>query len=567
MTLHRRLLALLVTMVALGLAVFAVVSFQIYSRIQYDQLNAQLHSASPLLAQFLNRNYRPGFVEHGPLPAGQVPPTAVEAPPVAPSGDNTADARTGRAYFGGPDNLPEGSYVELRTSWGLVLADSQIKVGCYSPRSQCPATPKLPRVLKAGPHGTGRTFTDDSDQFEVSVRPLGPPGQRPIVYGPFRGDLLVTAVPLAGIHRSLHHLVVLYLEVGGAVLATLSVAGLLLLRRGLAPLERITGTARAIAAGDLTQRAPHADKRTEVGQLGLAFNTMMSRIERAFAERDATEGRLRRFLADASHELRTPLTSIRGYAELWKMGAATSGEELSTVMLRIDEHAREMSALVEELLLLARLDETRSPQRVPIDLTVLAAESLGDVAVTDGDRRFSFDAPAPVMVVGDAHHLRQAITNLLVNAVRYTPAGLPVELSVRSEDAVAVLTVRDHGPGLSPEGLERAFDRFWRAEWSRGTEGSGLGLAIVAAVAGEHGGRAAVANAPDSGAIFTLRLPMPLPMPLPMVQPAGAPPELEPELVEAVAEAKAGPELARLGSGPEPEPGPKPDPGLGALTR
>ena len=530
MTLQRRLLAVLVAMVALGLTVFAAVSYQIYSRIQYDQLNQQLHTASPLLAEFLNRNYRPGLPEGHVLHGFQVPATTGPTPTVAPAGDDTANARTGQAFFGGPDNLPEGSYVELRTAWGLVLADSQIKVGCYSSGSQCPATPELPRVLKAGPHGTGRTFTDDSNQFEVLVRPLGPPGNRPLVFGPYRGDLLVTAVPLAGIHRSLHHLIVLYLAVGGAVLATLSVAGLLLLRRGLAPLERIAGTARAIAAGDLTQRAPHADKRTEVGQLGLAFNTMMSRIERAFAERDATEGRLRQFLADASHELRTPLTSIRGYAELWKMGAATSGDDLRTAMLRIEEHAQEMSALVEELLLLARLDQTRSPERVPVDLTVLAAEALGDVAVTATDRRFALDAPEPITVVGDALHLRHAITNLLVNAVRHTPAGLPVELASRGEDGVAVVTVRDHGTGLSPEGLTRAFDRFWRGEWSRGTEGSGLGLAIVAAVASEHGGQASVANARDGGAVFTLRLPMPLPAIPPSAGPE-QPPELEAESV------------------------------------
>ncbi|MBO0748221.1 MAG: HAMP domain-containing histidine kinase, partial [Acidimicrobiaceae bacterium] len=508
MTLQRRLLAVLVTMVALGLAVFAVVSYQIYSRIQYDQLNEQLHSASPLLAQFAGRNYRLGFTQ-GRLPyGGWVPQSSSRPPAVASAGDDTSNARTGQSYYGGPDNLPEGSYVELRTAQGLVLANSQIKVGCYSSGSQCPSTPHLPTVLKAGPNGTGRMFTDDSDQFRVLVRPLGPPGARSAASGPYRGDLLVTAVPLAGIHRSLHHLVVLFLAVGGAVLATLSVAGLLLLRRGLAPLERIAGTARAIAAGDLSQRAPHADRRTEVGQLGLAFNTMMSRIERAFAERDATEARLRQFLADASHELRTPLTSIRGYAELWKMGAATSGEELRTAMLRIEEHAVEMSALVEELLLLARLDHTRSPERVRLDLTVLAAEAFGDVAVTATDRRFSFDAPEPVTVVGDAHHLRQAITNLLINAVRHTPAGLPVELSLHAEDGVAVLTVADRGPGLSPEGLERAFDRFWRAERSRGTEGSGLGLAIVAAVAVEHGGRASVINAPGGGAAFTVRIPM-----------------------------------------------------------
>jgi two-component system OmpR family sensor kinase len=501
MTLRRRLIAVLVTSVALGLTLFSVVSYQLYSRIQYSQLNEQLHSASPLLAQFVSRKYAPGSVT-GPGGGTQAGFGGSGGPEIAGS---PSAARSGG---GGPDNLPEGSYVELRDAAGLVLPDSQHKIGCYTSDPACPQSPKLPTVLTAGRGSAGRTFTDTSDQFRVLVRPLGRPGGPP-AGGQYQGDLLVTAIPLAAIHRSLHHLIVLDLEAGIGVLLALSAAGLILIRRGLAPLERLAGTARAIAAGDLTQRAGYADRRSEVGQLGLAFNSMMARIERAFADRDATEGRLRQFLADASHELRTPLTSIRGYAELWRMGAATSGEELQIAMLRIEQHAREMSALVEELLLLARLDQTRPPERVPLDLTVLAAESLSDVAVTAPDRRFSLDAPEPVIVVGDAPHLRQAVTNLLVNAVRHTPPGLPIELGLHRVDGVATLTVRDHGPGLDPEGLGRAFDRFWRADSSRGSEGSGLGLAIVAAVAAEHGGRASVANALDGGAVFTLRLPMP----------------------------------------------------------
>jgi two-component system, OmpR family, sensor kinase len=506
MTLRRRLVALLVTLVALGLALFSVVSYQLYSRIQYSQLNEQLHSATPLLAQFVGRNYLPGRSGDGGVAGGGAGSGGQSGSAAGAGGIGGGPGLPG----GGPDNLPEGSYVELRDAAGLVLPDSQHKIGCYSSDPQCPETPKLPLVLTAGSGSGGRTFTDGSDQFRVLVRPLTRPGAAPPVAGPYQGDLLVTAIPLAAIHRSLHHLVVLDLAVGAALLVALSAAGLLLLRRGLAPLERIAGTARAIAAGDLTQRAPYADHRSEVGQLGLAFNSMMSRIERAFAERDATEGRLRQFLADASHELRTPLTSIRGYAELWQMGAATSGEDLQTAMLRIEQHAREMSALVEELLLLARLDQTRPPERLPVDLTVLAADSLGDVAVTAPDRRFSLDAPESIMVVGDAPHLRQAVTNLLVNAVRHTPAGLPIELGLHGEDGVATLTVRDHGPGLTPDGLTRAFDRFWRADYSRRGEGSGLGLAIVAAVAAEHGGRASAANAVDGGAVFSLHLPMPL---------------------------------------------------------
>jgi two-component system OmpR family sensor kinase len=486
-TLRRRLIAVQVALVALGLTLFAGVSYTLYSHIEYDQLNSQLHSASPLLFEFLGHT--------------------------SPDGD----ADDPGAQFGGigtgsdiPDNLPPGSYVEVRTAAGAVLTDATRRVSCRGADSSCPTKPPvLPKMLVGGTNPNGRTFTDRSGQYRVLIRPAGRPGGPPAA-GSYQGDFLVTAIPLSGVTRSLHHLIVLDLGVGAVVLVALSAAGLVLLRRGLQPLERLATTAGAIADGDLSQRAGYADRRTEVGQLGSAFNSMMGRIEQAFADRDATEDRLRQFLADASHELRTPLTSIRGYAELWQMGAATSGVELQTAMARIEEHARQMSSLVEELLLLARLDQTRPPERVPVDLTVLAAETLGDAAVTAPDRRFSLDAPEQVQVVGDARHLRQAVSNLLVNAIRHTPAGTPIELRLLRDGSVAVLEVRDHGPGLSDDGLQRAFDRFWRADTSRTGTGSGLGLAIVAAVAAEHGGGAAAANDPDGGAVFSLRLPLPL---------------------------------------------------------
>jgi two-component system OmpR family sensor kinase len=469
-TLRRRLIAVQVALVALGLTLFAGVSYTLYSHIEYDQLNSQLHSASPLLFEFLGHTSPDGDADDPGAPGGGIG-----------TGDDI------------PDNLPPGSYVEVRTTAGVVLADDTRRVSCRGADSSCPTKPPvLPKMLVGGTNPNGRTFTDSSGQYRVLIRPAGRP-EGPPATGSYQGDFLVTAIPLSGVTRSLHHLIVLDLAVGAVVLVALSAT-----------------TARAIADGDLSQRAGYADRRTEVGQLGSAFNSMMGRIEQAFADRDATEDRLRQFLADASHELRTPLTSIRGYAELWQMGAATSGAELQTAMVRIEEHARQMSSLVEELLLLARLDQTRPPERVPVDLTVLAAETLGDAAVTAPDRRFSFDAPEQVQVVGDARHLRQAVSNLLVNAIRHTPAGTPIELRLLRNGSVAVLEVRDHGPGLSNDGLQRAFDRFWRADTSRTGTGSGLGLAIVAAVAAEHGGRATAANESDGGAVFSLRLPLPL---------------------------------------------------------
>jgi two-component system OmpR family sensor kinase len=252
---------------------------------------------------------------------------------------------------------------------------------------------------------------------------------------------------------------------------------------------------------------------SEVGQLGLALNTMLDEIESAFAERDATEQRLRQFLADASHELRTPLTSIQGFAELFRIGAANQEHvDLPTILRRIEEESARMKVLVEDLLLLARLDETRPIQRQPVDLAVLAADACSDAVAAAPDRRVTLDAPEPVVVLGDEAHLRQAIANLVANALRHTPAGTPIEVSARLRDGMGTVTVRDHGSGLDAEALAHVFDRFWQADKARSGSGAGLGLTIVAGIAAEHGGKAVAANAGSGngsrGAVFELLLPL-----------------------------------------------------------
>src|SRR5690606_33254814 len=196
---------------------------------------------------------------------------------------------------------------------------------------------------------------------------------------------------------------------------------------------------------------------------------------------DATEQRLRQFLADASHELRTPLTSIQGFAELFRMGAAEDRDQLATVLRRVEDESARMRTLVEELLLLARLDQTRPLARVPVDLAVLAADACSDAAAVAPTRRIVLDAPEPVVVTGDEDHLRQAIANLVTNAVTHTPEGTGLEVTVRHEGGAAVLVVRDHGDGFDDRALVHAFDRFWRADRARAGTGTGLGLAIVAA--------------------------------------------------------------------------------------
>ena len=499
MTLRRRLVAALVLLVAVGLGVAAVVSYQLFRHSEFSRVDQQLSAAAPQFANILS-GYGPGGGALSPLLGGP--------------GGNGQEGSTGHGSSGqgsagavphGPEGggLPQGSFAELRNASGAVVG---------APRSLCDLAtscpqPALPANLTAGASGQRSLTvgaTSGSTSFRVYVTDLGAKGAP-------TGTTLIVAEPVNGLTSALHGLFLLELAVSGAVLLAVSLAAVVIIRRGLRPLERMAVTARAIAGGELSRRVSPADDRSEVGQLGLALNTMLSDIEGAFAQREATEQRLRRFLADASHELRTPLTSIRGYAELWRMGAASSGEDLATAMRRIEEHAARMGVMVEELLMLARLDQVRPAERAPVDLAVIAADACSDLAAASVEHPLTLDAPAPVPVVGDQAHLRQAVANLLANAARHTPPHTRIDVGARVSGGVATLSVRDHGPGLTPEGLARAFDRFWQADPSRHGGGAGLGLAIVAGVAAEHGGQVVASNAPGGGALFELRLPVPAP--------------------------------------------------------
>jgi len=268
-------------------------------------------------------------------------------------------------------------------------------------------------------------------------------------------------------------------------------------------------TAGHIAAGDLSQRVEHADDRTEAGQLGTALNAMLEQIEEAFDERAATEERLRRFVADASHELRTPLTSIRGYTELWRAGGLTGPGEVGEAMRRMEQEARRMGLLVDDLLLLARLDQGRPLETVPLALDRLVDDAVRDARAVEPDRPIDL-AAEPVTVVGDDHRLRQVVGNLLANARLHTPPGTPVHVSLRATGDRVRLVVADDGPGLAPDVAARVFERFYRGDPARTRTrgGSGLGLSIVAAVAEAHGGRVSVDTAPGAGARFVVELPL-----------------------------------------------------------
>ncbi|HEY0500459.1 MAG TPA: HAMP domain-containing sensor histidine kinase [Kutzneria sp.] len=316
--------------------------------------------------------------------------------------------------------------------------------------------------------------------------------------------------------------------------ALVLVAGLgyALVRSSMRPLEEVEQTADVIATGELSRRVPVRRPGSEVGRLANSLNVMLGRIEEAFTARQKSEegarrseNQMRQFVADASHELRTPLTSIRGYAELYRQGAVTSTAEVAEVLGRIEDQAARMGLLVEDLLLLARLDQQRPLEQRVVDLTVIAVDAVHDARVLDPDRKIGLHLDLavdpddededgnPLTVLGDEARLRQVLSNLVNNAITHTPAGTPVDvrLSRREEDGqpLAVVEVADQGPGLTAEQSERIFERFYRADAVRSREngGTGLGLAIVAALVAAHGGRVELDTAPGDGATFRVLLP------------------------------------------------------------
>ena len=282
-----------------------------------------------------------------------------------------------------------------------------------------------------------------------------------------------------------------------------------IVRTGLKPLNHMADTAGAIAAGDLTARVDTADEGTEVGRLGGALNTMLGRIEAAFAERTKSEEKLRRFVADASHELRTPLTSIRGYSELLRNGAISSGEETHSALGRIESEAMRMGVLVDDLLLLARLDQGRPLEHHPVELTTIVSDAVNDARITDPDRVWTLGMIPQALVSGDESRLRQVVGNLLTNARTHTTPSSSVDVSVAMADGQVELVVADHGAGVPPGEEKRIFERFARLDGSRqrASGGTGLGLAIVNAIAWSHGGTVGVRQTEGGGASFWLRLP------------------------------------------------------------
>jgi two-component system OmpR family sensor kinase len=328
------------------------------------------------------------------------------------------------------------------------------------------------------------------------------------------------ATSLSDVNHTVNHLILIEVLIGAAILVLMGGGGYVLIRRSLAPLVAVERTAAAIAAGDLSQRVPDQHPRTEVGRLSSALNVMLGRIESAFThEREAqqqakaSEERMRQLVADASHELRTPLTSIRGFAELHRMGA-TDASELDRTMGRIEDEAMRMGLLVDDLLLLARLDQERPIEQAPVDLLEIAHDVVEDSRRIAPTRSIDLhaDVSSPPIVIGDEARLRQVVNNLMTNALTHTPddAAVTVEVSVDATTRTAVVAVADTGPGLSAEDTERVFERFYRADASRtrSSGGSGLGLSIVAGLVAAHGGHVSVESKAGEGATFRVELPL-----------------------------------------------------------
>ncbi|TDU84402.1 two-component system OmpR family sensor kinase [Kribbella voronezhensis] len=408
---------------------------------------------------------------------------------------------------------------------------TQLEGPFQEPLNESAAQPKLPTLtLDQVVAMNNKAFNVPAVSGSATFRVIASPSRN--------GDgYVMIAQSLADMDKTLDRLVGVQVATGVILLVLLAGVGTYVVRRSLRGLEDVEHTAVAIAGGDLSRRVPQRDPRTEVGRLSLALNQMLGQIETAFAQRTASEfaarrsedaarrsaevaresednarqseERMRRFIADASHELRTPLTSIRGFAELTRQRGSID----PATMKRIEDEAKRMGLLVDDLLLLARLDQQRPLQHQPVDLLTLAGDSVHDVQALQPDRSVKFQilpgSAAPV-VDGDEARLRQVLGNLVSNALHHTPVEAPITVSVGTRDNEAVLEVADTGPGLSEEQKAKVFERFYRADSARtrATGGSGLGLSIVAALVAAHNGHVTVTDTPGGGATFTVHLPL-----------------------------------------------------------
>ena len=474
-TLRGRLTAGLVVLLALSCAAVGVAAVVELDGFLIGRLDQQLHDVGQRF---------PASLENGLKPSDH-------------DGDEHGDTRTQSAGTFGARLL--GDTV---TNVGVV------RPGSYSTGLSAPLTAGDMRMLAAMPV--------DGRGHSVCLSTLGE--YRLMATEGRDGDVLITGLPLEPVEAAVHRLELVAAVVFGAALAVVGVAGAVWVRWSLRPLSRVAATATRVselplASGEvaLPPRAPESDPRSEVGRVATAFNRMLGHVEDALTKRHASEERLRSFAADASHELRTPVASVRGHAELALLHPGQVPPEVTRALQRIAAESGRMGEMVDDLLLLARLDAGRPLERRPVDLTRLVLDAVTDARAAGPGHRWTMELPEePVTVTGDEHRLHQVLANLLANARLHTPEGTKVTVSLDTDGTMAVLDVHDDGPGVPDEIQPGVFERFTRADHRRHPGhrggGTGLGLAIVAAVTEAHGGRVELESRPGA-TTFTVRLP------------------------------------------------------------
>jgi two-component system OmpR family sensor kinase len=488
-SLRGRLVAILLLVALAGMIVLAAVTFAEQRSFLYDRLDRQVQAgAGAAFGQLRNAQLSSSSNCSGSAPQADEQELGDDSNNSGPGNEN--DGRGRPPGF----SIPPGTYGAITDSSGTVISQC-----LFGYRDDDYAVPDFsgvqltqePQTVKSKNGGT---------EFRAAVEPI------------FGAYSVIVAIPMSDTQATINRLVLVEIIVILGVLLILGIASWLLVGIGLRPLDRMGKTADAIAGGDLSRRVEPADERSEIGRLGLALNRMLQRLEGAFKEREASESRLRQFLADASHELRTPLVSIRGYSELYRLGATQDEAEVGRSMERIEQEAARMGVLVEDMLTLARLDETHDNTFTSVDVSEIAGNAVRDAEVAAPDRKLTLNTDGVEQVNGDSHQLQQVFANLLRNAIVHTPDGTPIDVTVaRSGDDVRI-DIRDHGQGLPADAGPQIFERFWRSETGRerGKAGSGLGLSIVAGIVEAHGGRVHAKNAETgTGAIFSVWLPLP----------------------------------------------------------
>ncbi|MGW6915496.1 sensor histidine kinase [Kitasatospora sp. NPDC054939] len=529
LSLRARLLVLALALVATGLAVsdavvLGTVRVQLLERLdqQLERFGEALSQRAPGKAGWTWADTRQQS------PGGSGGGTSGGTGPGLGSGGGTG-AGSGTPGPGGATTRRPGQSMAALPSQYLVQVlalDGRVQQVVRQPMSESEPAPRLAPYHPGSPDpGTPFDLHDEhgDSTWRVLVLPIqqragasgGPYAAPPPGY-------LMVAVSREDIDTTVARLRTAFLGIGGAVLLLIAALGFFAVRAGLRPLQRIEEGAERIASGELSHRMPGLPPHTEVGRLSAALNGMLTQIEAAFEARAESEARMRRFVADASHELRTPLAGIRGFAELYRMGALPTEADVSRTMGRIENEAVRMGTLVEDLLVLARADEERPLDLAPMDLRTLAADALHDLTALDPSRPVALTgpggtgAPAAAPVLGDEARLRQVVTNLVGNAVKHTPPGTPVRIGVGRADGLCLLEVADSGPGLNPDQASRVFHRFYRVDGSRSRQdggGAGLGLAIAAALTHAHRGTLTLRTAPGHGATFRVELPTQRPAP------------------------------------------------------